>query len=82
MVEDKELTLYGDSPMNDSIMAMLSPGEAVIPRSLMANPLVSEMIHQLLAAPRMFAQSSGLTRTPMCQGRQPSRCSASRRETI
>lgn len=38
----------GDSAMNDVVPAMLSPGEAVIPRSLMANPQINQMIKDLL----------------------------------
>jgi hypothetical protein len=38
----------GDSPQNDTVPALLSPGEAVIPRSLMANPEIASMIKNLL----------------------------------
>ena len=38
----------GDSPANDTVMAMLSPGEAVIPRSKMAQPGVRAVVGQLL----------------------------------
>jgi hypothetical protein len=38
----------GDSPRNDVVPALLSPGEAVIPRSLMANPEINKMISDLL----------------------------------
>jgi hypothetical protein len=38
----------GDSPRNDTVPALLSPGEAVIPRSLMANPEIASMIKNLL----------------------------------
>lgn len=38
----------GDSLSNDTVKAMLSPGEAVIPRSLMADPRINAMIRNLL----------------------------------
>ena len=38
----------GDNSSNDRIPAMLSPGEAVIPRSLMARPEINSMIRNLL----------------------------------
>jgi TP901 family phage tail tape measure protein len=38
----------GDSKTNDRILAMVSAGEAVIPRSLMANPWVRRMVSGLL----------------------------------
>ncbi|NBW11273.1 MAG: phage tail tape measure protein [Caulobacteraceae bacterium] len=38
----------GDSAKNDVVPALLSPGEAVIPRSLMANPEINKMISDLL----------------------------------
>lgn len=38
----------GDSLVNDKILAMLSPGEAVIPRSVMQNPEAAEIIRMLL----------------------------------
>jgi hypothetical protein len=41
----------GDHIMNDRVIAYLSPGEAVIPRSLMADPAIAGMVGQLLTAP-------------------------------
>lgn len=38
----------GDSIRNDIVPAWLSPGEAVIPRSLMANPQVNEVVQRIL----------------------------------
>lgn len=38
----------GDSIMNDRILALLSPGEAVIPRSLMGDPAVKAIIDSIL----------------------------------
>jgi hypothetical protein len=37
-------TVKGDSEANDKILALLSPGEFVIPRSAMQDPLVSKLI--------------------------------------
>ncbi len=47
----------GDSTLNDTILAMLSPGEAVIPRSAMNNPGVSAIIDAILEGkmPRKMA---------------------------
>jgi len=39
----------GDSFLNDRILAMLSPGEAIIPRSLMSNPTVKSLIDMILS---------------------------------
>lgn len=39
----------GDSIMNDRIVALLSPGEAVIPRSLMNNPAVGNLVESILS---------------------------------
>lgn len=39
----------GDSPLNDRILAMLSPGEAVIPRSVMAKPGMKDLVDQVLS---------------------------------
>lgn len=38
----------GDSVLNDRILALLSPGEAVIPRSLMDNPAIKTLINAVL----------------------------------
>lgn len=39
----------GDSLLNDRILALLSPGEAIIPRSLMAMPWIGNLVRQILA---------------------------------
>lgn len=44
----------GDHPMNDRVLAYLSPGEAVIPRSLMSNPNIAGLVGQLLNAPHFW----------------------------
>jgi hypothetical protein len=44
--------VFGDSSMNDTIPALLSPGEAVIPRSLMKDPAVAKLIAKLLGGER------------------------------
>jgi len=41
-------TVVGDSKANDTVPALLSPGEAVIPRSLMKNPAVAKLIAGIL----------------------------------
>lgn len=41
--------MAGDSTMNDKVLAMLSPGEAIIPRSAMENPVVAKMIKDIIA---------------------------------
>lgn len=38
----------GDNRMNDTVAAMLSPGEVVIPRSLMADPLIKEIVSGIM----------------------------------
>ena len=38
----------GDSFLNDRILALLSPGEAIIPRSLMENPAVKTIVDSVL----------------------------------
>lgn len=45
---DRGATVPGDSILNDRILAMLSPGEAVIPRSAMANPEVKRIVAAIL----------------------------------
>lgn len=60
----------GDSIKNDVIPAMLSPGEAVIPRSLMADPTVNTMIRELLRNRKMpiGSVSDGMPRLAMANG--------------
>jgi len=41
--------VMGDSKLNDIVPAILSPGEAVIPKSLMGNPNVNAMIEGILS---------------------------------
>ena len=38
----------GDSNLNDRVLALVSPGEAIIPRSDMENPRIANMIGQVL----------------------------------
>jgi len=38
----------GDSLINDRILAMLSPGEAIIPRSKMNDPAIAKLVKQIL----------------------------------
>lgn len=38
----------GNSPLNDRILAMLSPGEAVIPKSVMENKALAGIVHAIL----------------------------------
>ena len=40
--------VQGDSPLNDRVLALLSPGEMVIPRSKMEDPLVASLIAKVL----------------------------------
>lgn len=60
----------GDNPKNDKVPAMLSPGEAVIPRSLMANPEISTMIRDLLKNRQMpiASISEAVPRLSMANG--------------
>lgn len=70
--------LAGDSYGNDVVPAMLSPGEAVIPRSMMANPEISRFVKDLLrnktmpgfsldqAMPRLALANGGIV--PMVKG--------------
>lgn len=47
MVPGKSV-VSGDSEMNDRILALLSPGEAIIPRSLMENDAIKALIKAVL----------------------------------
>jgi hypothetical protein len=51
---------FGDSPRNDVIPAMLSPGEAVIPRSAMQDPFIAETVKSILNNRTIPAFSEGL----------------------
>jgi hypothetical protein len=41
--------VIGDSPLNDIVPTLLSPGEAVIPKSLMNNPDINSLINSILS---------------------------------
>jgi hypothetical protein len=60
----------GDSGRNDIVPALLSPGEAVIPRSLMANPEINTMIRDLLKNRQMpiSSISEAVPRISMANG--------------
>jgi len=51
---------FGDSPRNDFIPAMLSPGEAVIPRSAMQDPEIAEVVRGILSKRGVPSFSDGL----------------------
>jgi len=38
----------GDSELNDKVLALMSPGEAVIPRSAMGDPMVAKLVDAIL----------------------------------
>jgi hypothetical protein len=40
--------VFGDSPINDRVLALLSPGEAVVPRSVMQDPRLSAMVRSII----------------------------------
>lgn len=48
----------GDNAINDRILALLSPGEAIIPRSAMDNPAIAAIVQSILSGqlsvPRFF----------------------------
>jgi len=41
-------SVAGDSPLNDRILALLSPGEEVIPRSVMNDPVKASIVKQVV----------------------------------
>jgi len=41
-------SVAGDSLLNDKILAMLSPGEAIVPRSVMDNPQLAELVRSII----------------------------------
>jgi hypothetical protein len=55
--------MAGDSAMNDRILALLSPGEAVIPRSKMNDPFIANLIKAVLEGtiqpPKFFGGFAG-----------------------
>jgi hypothetical protein len=56
-------TVNGDSELNDKILALMSPGEAVIPRSKMQIPWIAEIVDDILSgklAPPKFAMGGVL----------------------
>lgn len=46
-------SVAGDSILNDKILAMLSPGEAVIPRSMMSDPYIKAIVQSILSGNKM-----------------------------
>lgn len=52
--------VFGDSLANDTVPALLSPGEAVIPRSLMQDPAVSKLIAGILGGQEVGQHAGGL----------------------
>lgn len=51
---------FGDSARNDFIPAMLSPGEAVIPRSAMQDPEIAEVVRGILSKRGVPSFADGL----------------------
>lgn len=53
----------GDSPINDRILAMVSPGEAVIPRSKMNQPEIREIVRAIMdgsiSLPKFWSVKAG-----------------------
>jgi len=41
-------SVAGDSLLNDKILAMLSPGEAIVPRSVMDDPQLAELVRSII----------------------------------
>lgn len=61
----------GDSLMNDRILALISPGEAVIPRSKMDNPAIKQIVASILSGdfmPPRYAFGSGGDWNPLDDG--------------
>ena len=48
----------GDSLLNDKILALLSPGEVVIPRSVLADPVMKKLVESMLSG-RKIPQFAG-----------------------
>ena len=53
--------VMGDSSRNDTVPALLSPGEAVIPRTLMQDPAVSKLINGILGGKGVGMHAEGWT---------------------
>ena len=51
-------SVSGNSPLNDSILAMLSPGEAVIPRDRMSDPFIANIINAILGDNKLGPKGS------------------------
>ncbi len=51
--------VFGDSKSNDTVPALLSPGEAVIPRSLMQDPAVAKLVKGLLSGQKTQGFAKG-----------------------
>lgn len=53
----------GDSALNDRILALLSPGEAIVPRSVMNNPALASLVNSIisgsLSPPKFFGGALG-----------------------
>lgn len=43
----------GDSLLNDKILALLSPGEVVIPRSVLADPVMKKLVESMLSGQKI-----------------------------
>lgn len=52
-------SVFGNSLKNDTVPALLSPGEAVIPRSLMNDPAVAKLIQALLSGKPVGMHADG-----------------------
>ena len=52
--------VFGDSLANDTVPALLSPGEAVIPRSLMQDPAIGKLVAGILGQGKVGQYASGL----------------------
>lgn len=66
-----QASVPGDSFLNDKILALLSPGEAVIPRSKMNDPAISQIVDAILdgtIVPSKFAFGSGGDWNPLDDG--------------
>lgn len=60
--------VMGDSQRNDTVPALVSPGEAIIPRSLMQDPAVAKLIDGILGGQRPRGFSNGLRRLASSAG--------------
>jgi TP901 family phage tail tape measure protein len=53
-------TVMGDSKANDTVPALVSPGEAIIPRSLMRDPAIARLIQEVLSGNKVGQHAGGL----------------------